>query len=1073
MKSSQGWDRFVMRVCAAALLMATSAPAQVPTATILGMIQDETGAVLPGATVTAKNVETGIARSLVTGADGRYRIPQLSLGAYEVQVQMTGFETAVRSGITLTLGREAVVDVTMRVGAVTETVSVTGEAPLIETTTSSVAQLVDENTIALLPLNGRDLTQLATLQAGVSLSVTAGTSTTGGPGKKISIAGARPSQSSYLLDGMDIMNNSGKGVSGVSGELLGLDSVQEFAVMSSNYTAEYSRSAGGVINVVTKSGTNALHGSAVEFIRNDNLDARQFFDTGKPEFKRNQFGASLGGPIRRDRAFFFGAYEGWREIIGNTARPFVPTATAKEGNLPLSGTACTGAAVGGTQLPDGRCQVPVSSAILPLFPLWPAPSPNGDVSTDGNSQQYISIVNVTTNENYLTGRADYTLSATDNLFVRYTFDNGTRETPHAFLPVLEELRLRGQYATIQWNKIIGNSLVNSLRLGGNRTRWYGNTDGPVEPLRFYPNRPIGSVSPGGGISGIGGATNQPFNHPITVIDYADDVTYTQGRHAMKFGFLGRKYLWGFQRDFRGNGGLTYTSWANFLRNSAQRFEGIGPGSADTRRHYRQSQFGWYLQDDYQFRPGVTFNLGLRYEFITNPTEATGPRIAIIPADWDERDIRNAELVDRVFEKNPSLKNFSPRFGFAWDLFGSGRTALRGGWALLYDQIYPLYYENMRNPPLFLTVDLRPASYPNPFQGVDQAPLSPVAVDYYNDSTPSVMQYNLSLQQEFAAGTVVNLTYVGARSYHLPVANDVNTRIPTFLAERTVFFGASPEPLRPFKNPNWGRTSILEWTGQAFYNSFQASINKRLSQGFQVRANYTWSRNVDDGSGTIGADFENATRQRQNPYDRKSERGLAAHHVAHVFNTSYVLDLPVGPGRTLGSDMRGVAGKLLEGWQFQGIVTARSGPPLTATMGTFDRSRSGNQADRPNVKPGVSNNPVHDDWTWQQYYDPNAFELPREGFFGNAGRNTIIGPGLLNVDFSMIKNTTISESKRLQFRAEFFNIPNRVNFGLPNQTVFDGSTTVNGAEVPTVSANVGRIGSTRDARRIQFGLKFEF
>jgi outer membrane receptor protein involved in Fe transport len=917
---------------ATVLCFAQAAAAQVPTATILGVVQDASGAVLPGSTVTAKNVETGLSRSVTSGPDGRYRIAQLGLGDYEVQVQMTGFETAVRSGITLTLGREAVVDVTMQVGAVTETVSVTGEAPLVETTTSSVAQLVDENSIALLPLNGRDLTQLATLQAGVSLSVTAGTSTTGGPGKKISIAGARPSQSSYLLDGMDIMNNSGKGVSGVSGELLGLDSVQEFAVMSSNYTAEYSRSAGGVINVVTKAGTNTLHGSAFEFIRNDNLDARQFFDSEKPEFKRNQFGASLGGPIRRDRAFYFANYEGFREIIGNTARPFVPTAEARAGIL---------------HAPE-RVVAP-NQSIVPLLRLWPQPSPDGLISTDGNSKQYITIVNVTTNENYLTGRVDYALSPTDNLFVRYTFDNGTKETPTAILPVLEELALRGQYTTIQWTKIIGNSLINSLRLGGNRTRWAGNTDGPVEELRFYPNRAIGSIAVGSGISSIGGSTNQPFEHPITVIDYADDVNYTKDRHAMKFGFLGRKYLWGFERDFRGNGGLSYTDWEQFLRNSAQSFTGIGPGSADTRRHYRQSQFGFYIQDDFRATPSVTLNFGLRYEFITNPTEATGPRIAIIPSDWDERDLVNGVLVDNVFEKNPSLKNFSPRFGFAWDLFGNGKTAVRGGWALLFDQIYPLYYENQRNPPLFLTVDIRPSSYPNPFSGVASAPLSPVAMDYYNTHTPSVMQYNLAVQQEMAAGTVLNLSFVGARSYHLPVANDVNTRIPDILSDGTMFWPAS----RPFRNPNWGRASILEWTGQGFYNSLQIGLNKRFNQGFQVRGNYTWSRNVDDGSGTIGADFENATLQRQNPYDPKSDRGLASHHVGHVLNASYVLDLPFGPGRAYAGDLTGWAAKVLEGWQFQGIVTARSGPPLTATLGSFDRSRSGNQADRPNLKPGAS------------------------------------------------------------------------------------------------------------------------
>lgn len=1041
------WNRDNLQLIAIMLVGLILIPrlmtAQTTTATILGAVHDESGAVLPNVTVTVTNVDTGVSRTGTTGQDGKYRIPELPLGNYEAQAQQTGFQREVRKGITLTVGREAVVDLTLQVGSVSESISVTADAPLVETTSSSVSNLVDAKSIETLPLNGRDLTQLAILQPGVVLTTTSASSTTAGPEKKVSIAGSRPNQGTFLLDGMDIINNTGKGVSGVSGQLLGIDSIREFNVLTSNYSAQYGRSAGGIINMVTKSGTNTLHGSAVEYLRNDNFDARGFFDQQKPEFRRNQFGASMGGRMVRDKSFFFGSYEGFRESLGTTSIGFVPTADARVGRI-------------------GNQTITVDPRVKPLLDVFPLP--NAQTFSDGTGQ-FVSAEPQVTSENYVMGRMDYYITPKDSFFGRYTIDDGTETLPYygSTVPGFGlPLKLRGQYVTLQETRIFTQHLVNVARLGVNRTHYSGATKVVNPALTFYPDRSLGQVATTG-LALVGGGTNQPFDHPVMVIDYADDVNWNQGSHALKMGFLGRKYLWGFQRDFRLNGVLTFNGLQNLLTNTPVSFTGILPGSADTRRHYRQNMYGFYIQDDARLRNNFTLNVGLRYEFITNPTEDTGPRLAYIPQDWMTTKPVNGILTNRIFKENPSLKNFSPRIGFAWDIFGDGKTALRGGWAFVFDQIYPLYYENQRIPPLSLTVDVRNnIPYPNPLAGLVNAvaPLSPTAMDYFNKKTPTVMQMNLSIQRELIPATVVTLAYIGSRNLHLPLANDVNTSIPTFQSDGRVFFAASS----PVLNPNWGRTSILEWTGQGFYNSFVVSANRRWGKGLQVNGNYTWSRNVDEGSNTIGGDFSNTSRQRQDPYHKNGDRGLASMHIAHAFNTSYVLDLPFGPGMRFANGATGAAGKLIQGWQLQGIISGNSGPPFSVDIGSVDRSRSANLADRPDLKPGRSNNPIVG--SPNRYFDTSAFVLQTPGYFGNLGRDTLIGPGKLTFDFSLIKNTPLRERLNLQFRSEFFNLLNRANFGIPGRTVF----TANGA----IPAAAGIITTTvTSGRQIQFGLKLLF
>jgi hypothetical protein len=565
------------------------------------------------------------------------------------------------------------------------------------------------------------------------------------------------------------------------------------------------------------------------------------------------------------------------------------------------------------------------------------------------------------------------------------------------------------------------------------------------------------------VAGIGNGVNQPFDHPVRILDVNSDLTYSGATHQIKAGFSFKRYFWGFQRDFRVSGNLSYLSWEDFLLNRGDAFEGIQPGSPGSERDYRQSTIGMYVQDDINLLSNFTLNAGLRYEFITNPTETGGTSIGVVPQNWDETDDIFGVLSDRVFAKNPSLKNLSPRVGFAWAL--SPRSSLRGGWGRFYDQIFPLLYDNIRVPPQFMTMNLRastlgiPIPYPDPVSiGVGTPILSPIGVDHYNENTTTIHQFNVTYQREILPQTVLQVGYQGSRAKYLPVGNDPNTRIPEFLPDGTIFFPAS----NPARKPNWGRLSILEWTGKAWYNSFPVSLNRRFRDGFQMAVNYTFSRNVDQGSGTIGGDAAQDNRARVNPYDIKSNQGLAAQHIAHQFKISSVYELPFGSGKRFGSDMSGVANALVSGWGVQGILTVRSGPPFSVTMGG-DRARSLTASQRPSVKEGFSNNPIVGEI--DQWYDPNAFERPAAGFFGDLGRNTLIGPGLATLDLSFVKNSTIGDST-FQVRVEFFNLLNRVNLGLPGDQVFTG-----GGAIP---ASAGRITDTSTtARQMQLAARFSF
>lgn len=1048
------------------LFFGLAANGQVTTAGMSGSVKDESGALLPGVSVVVKNLDTGLTRSVVTDDEGRYRAPELTLGSYEVKAELSGFQTGVRTGIKLTVGREASVDITLKVGAITERVVVSGEAPLVETASATITGLVDDKKIRDLPLNGRSFTQLAALQEGVASPANYESAQPGNEGQKISIGGTRITQTAFLLDGTDIRNHYGTTPGSVAGVLLGVDTVREFSVVTSAASAEYGGFTGGVVNAVTRSGTNELHGSLFEFLRNSSLDARNFFDAGAnpPPFRRNQFGLTLGGPIRKDKTFFFASYEALRDRLSTSATITVPDANAHLGILPAS----RGGNVG------------VNPRVKPYLDYYPLP--NGRNFGDGTGE-YLYLNRIPTNEHYVMGKVDHNFSDTDSFFVRYTLDNGKKSNLSA-LPIFEELRdNRSQFVTLEEKKIVSAKLINQFRFAFNRNLAVSSSNPLVaidRSLQFLPvpDRTFGSISVTG-ITGWGPSALATLDQILNRFEYADNLIYTSGRHSLKVGFKFTRLQFNVRNGVFGDGAYAFSSLVNFLTATTLSVNAkLGytnpPGGLPApyrtgivgplpKVGLRESMVGIFVQDDFNWRPNFTWNLGLRYEMHTNPNEVGG-RVA----NLDEPTGTQLRTGNPLLANNPSVRSFAPRVGFAWDLSGNGKMSVRAGAGLYYDFIGPERLLGIQQqPPFFSQVTPLAPPFPNFLDIITPQLISgnPSISVFKTPKQAYVTQYNLTLQRELAPLTVVTVGYQGTRGTKLSRFVDYNLA-PVQVVDGRYFWPVTAR--RP--NPNFSQIRMMVFDGNSFFNSLRAGLSRRFGQGFQFQVSYTYGRAVDEASNTASFDTGGATSNgiSNSPFDHKLDRSLSNFDVRHVFSSNATLELPFGAGKPLGAGVTGLAGKLISGWQISGILTLTTGPPVNIRVGD-NRSRSQANPDiqeRPDLRPGASNNPVRGGP--DQYFDPNAFVLQPAGFYGNVGRNTLIGPGIAEVDLSISKDTAIAgEGVRLQFRAEAFNLFNRANFFRPASTVFTGPT-----GIPL--GNAGRITTTTTtARQIQFALKLVF
>jgi hypothetical protein len=1073
------------------IALTASGKAQVTAGTISGTLTDSTGAVLPGAKVVILNENTGISRTVQADSAGRYSAPSLSLGKYQVTASLTGFQTEVRSGIELTLGRQAVVNFQMQVGAVNQSVEVSGEAPLVDTVSGSVGELVESATITELPLNGRDLTQLITLGTGnsqYSYGEQAGQGETGG--KLMVISGSRPTTNVFLIDGTPIESSSSKTPTGVSGIFLGVEAVEEFRVESNSYSAQFGRGGGGVFNIVTKSGANRFHGSVFEFLRNAKLDAAKWednaFGNSKPAYKRNQFGFSLGGPIKKDKTFFFGTYEGFRERLGNTNVSQTFSDSLRQGFLtnPTTGVV-TKANIDPTVVP-----------YLNSPDLWPRPNGALHAFADGTvTGDFVWPFSQPTDENFFQVRVDHHLSDRDSLFARFTFDNGSQHQPGSFPQFDLPFTARNQYLTLGESRIFSPTLLNSFHFGFTRIRPFtGAAVFSVDPsLLFTPTPPrMGSI----GISGVSGVGSGIGDRSYTVnsFQWIDDASYTKGKHSIKFGFAWDHIQFNGRNGARDTGEWTFGSILDFFgttnlvnglpKANPSRFRGeVFAAYNDPTRSFRQNLIGPYFQDDIQITRRFTLNLGLRYEFWTVPTEKFG-RIGNFRGDLNF--IQHAtsisdESLGSPWFNNPARKNFAPRIGFAWDVFGNGKTAVRGGFGKFFEVFDQSVYNQsgFREPPFLIEmVATKNIAFPNifalcgnvnPFVPVtDPRCSAAISPDFpaWKMKNPYVLQYNLNIQREVYHDTVLTAGYVGSRGVNLPAVTNLNIPQGQDVNGR-LFFPTTATLV----NPNFNQL-LTRFNGPgSWYNALQLSLNRKLRQGLQFGLSYTFSKNIDVVSGSqTASDTTTGPNSLAYFYHEDLYKGLAVFDVRNLFSLNATYELPIGPGKRFGSGLTGVAKWLAAGWQPGGILSLGSGTPGTIAMSTRSSlSTIGLGQDLPDLAPGASSNPSRAG-NPIQYFDPAAFLVPPSNalgtFLGNLGRSTLILPGRASLDFSLSKNMQIGESVRMQYRFEAFNFLNRPNFGPPTLNVF------NSKGVPNV--NAGRISSTAtSSRQIQMGLKLVF
>jgi len=979
------------------VLLAIPAAAQLPTGTILGVAKDTSGGVLPNTTVTIMNVDTGLKRIVTTAEDGSYRVPELSVGHYEVKGEHAGFKTETRKGITLEVTDQDVVNLIFEVGSTDQQVVVTEEASIVNTQNATLGGLVNETNIENLPLNGRNYVDLSLLQPGVSPDRNvrdAGTS--------FSVNGAPPRSNNFTLDGAILQNSTGRNpAAGESGDSLGVDGIKEYRIVTGIFQAEYGLAMGSQMVAVSKGGTNQFHGDVFEYFRNSKLDAKNFFDTGNiPEYQRNQFGGAFGGPIKKGKSFFFGVFEGLRENFGTTNLNLVPSAGC-HGNAGDTITLANCPDLTGiTDSTGNQIQsVTLSQYTAPFLALAPLPQSPMTFNPDG------SINNLATNEfgdhnrngeNYGQMRVDENFSTADSLFGRYTIDNAIQDQTVGDYSFFRQLpTARNQWITISENHIFSPTLLNTAQFSFSRTRdtiatnnvgLPNNNLGPPIVTGF----PTGVVdmngSAGGTYTEFGSSNNFPKNFDIqNIYTLSDDFLVTRGKHAFKFGVLLNRFNSAHQANNSANGQIQFNTFADFLQSNPYLVE-FKPTFADESRFYIFETAGFYGQDDWRLTQRLTLNLGLRYEFMTTPHELNGKESRLI------NDFTDAFTLGPII-KNNTLHDFSPRVGLAFDLFGNGKTAIRGGAGVYYDlgNIGSVLGENtVGAPPYSGLIDITTSSspsiadweaapgavpgvpslgtngqwpFPVPAQVINfytQQNAAGVTPDFmdYNYKSPYMVQYTASVQQELPWNMAVGVAYVGNHGVHLATIREGNPIFPTSTgpcgdpASRCVggvvpFWDNSSPAYQPV-NPNISSSINIGTFAGSRYNGLQIVLNKRTGHGLEFEAAYTRSRLTDDTQGqeNVRDCIVAGGLLGVYPLDPQSvDTGPACFNITNNWEISATYHLP--------NVMKSNAflSKMASGWWLSSIVTIESGEPFSLITGN-NRSNSGvlqgGQGDRVNL-----------------------------------------------------------------------------------------------------------------------------
>jgi Carboxypeptidase regulatory-like domain/TonB dependent receptor/TonB-dependent Receptor Plug Domain len=986
-----------------------SVQAQVAGGSISGTVTDTSARVVKDVKITITNDATGVIREVTTNDEGFYSAPNLLAGTYGARFSAQGFKTGTRSGIELTVGAAVVLDLTLMVGAVQETVVVQSEAPSVELSTSDLSTVVNATTVRELPLNGRSWTDLAQLQAGVSAIHTqpdfaAGTDRGNrGFGQQLTISGARPQQNNYRLDGVSLNDYANGAPGSVLGGNLGVDAIQEFSVITSNYEADYGKTSGGVVNAITRSGTNQIRGSAYEFIRNSKLDAKNYFDVGNiPPFKRNQFGGTIGGPIVKDHTFFFADYEGIRQSKGITTVTTVPSAAAQGGTLcssPDSGSTCT------------PTTVTVDQSAQKYLTFFHLPNQGAVAGSNGDLGIFTFAGQQVVNENFLTTRVDHRFSNNDSLFGTYMYDKTPYSSPDGLNNVEFETVTARQFTAIEETHIFTPRFANSIRIGGNHEAVNNN-----QSLKAI-NTAAADVSLGAGGAAFTGrdATQVVINSGVTPfsggvggsptyfyhwnsLQLYDDAFFTKGTHSVRFGGAFERELLNVVADTDPNGIWIFNDLASFLTNVPKKFQG-GIANTLSPRNLRQNIVGVYLQDDWRWKPNLTLNLGLRYEMSSVPSETAG-KIANL------RDIRDPlPVCGRVpsnggcsgtgsFFANPTLHNFEPRFGFAWDPFRNGKTAVRGGMGLF--DVLPLPYQfvlmTTQSAPFFsyTAINASDPTLPVPlkFFTVDPSDISPNSLrSTYVDSHSKrnyIMQWNVNVQQQITPTLAGMVAYVGSRGVHQPFkVDEADLVIPTktphgYLWPQVDVLGnlyvpgqcnqTDPNGSDPTQcggpstiNSKFGSVRGIFYEGHSYYNALEAQLAKRLSRGFQLQGTYTWAKSMDTSSASVAGDTFGNSISSLHWFDMRLSRGLSDFNVGRTLVVNGTWELP-SP-----KSLSAPAQWAMSGWELGLIFTASDGVPFSASFGTGSDPQ---------------NTLSSDDWAF-----PNRL--------GGSGCKTLTNPGIPN------------------------------------------------------------------------------
>jgi hypothetical protein len=1127
MKSASMKSAICVGILCLLAVLAPALHAQVAGGTLSGMITDPSGSAVPKAQVSVKNTATGIASSLETNSDGYYTALNLIPGVYEVTVSAAGFNTGVKSGIVINVGAQSLFNLALQVGTVENKVEVSIDAPNVQLTSSDIGATVSATTVRELPLNGRSWTDLAALQPGVSSIQTQPSFASGadrgnrGFGQQLTISGARPQQNNYRLDGISLNDYANGAPGSVLGGNLGVDAIQEFSVLTSNYSAEYGKTSGGVVNAVTRSGTNTFHGSAYEFLRNSALDARNYFEDPsfpKAAFRRNQFGGTIGGPVVKDHTFFFADYEGIRQSKGIANVNFVPSPAARAGNIHDQN--------------ENPITVPVNANIQRVLALYPA-NPNGGPH-NGNPDVFLNTFSgqQVISENFITARVDQNFSGKDRLFVTYLYDKTPYNSPDSYGNVELNTLSSRQIVAAEETHTFSSNFLNAARFGFNHENVNNNTSlKALNPaagdltLGSFPGQAAAFLNVSGLTSMPGGVGGLPsYLYGWNSFQAYDDAFWNKGTHAIKFGVAVERMMLQVTAKTDPNGVWNFTTLQNFLTNAPARFQG-GLVTGLTPRNLRQTLFGGYIQDDWRMRHNVTVNLGLRYEMTTVPTETNGKLANLLNLS------DAAPHLGDPFFKNPTKRNFEPRLGFSWDPFSNGKMAIRGGVGVF--DVLPLPYQvillTTQASPFFQytvvpagSAAVQPLTFPAvPAADITLNSLRSTFIEQ-NPKRNYVTQWNLNVQYQLTSNLAAMVAYVGSRGVHQPYrVDDANMTLPTKTSAGYLWpqvnvdgnltsgpnIGNPPDTI----NTHFGSIHGMFYQGRSYFDALEFQLAKRMSHGFQAQGTFTWGKSIDTSSATVAGDAFGNSISSLNWFDPTLSRGLSDYNVGRTLVLNSTWDVPSPKSLT------GPAGWIAGGWELGLIFTLSDGVPFTPTWGTggdptFSQShddfaypnRLGGSGCQSLTHPGDPSNYIKTEcfaiptapnaafWNANcdaappslgvPINDPSAPPLPALACFnlrGNSGRNIINGPGLTNLDFSVIKNNPvkrISETFNVQFRMEMFNILNHPNFGPPgpgdgNTDIFDAT----GASLsPAAGGTAGAlVRTTGPERQIQFALKVVF